>query len=331
MPRLSIAILSNHGPCALETTLVSVLENRPADCEIVVGLAHAYDDPYQLDGEVRFVPVDAATISLDRDNAALCQCRGEVVHILESGVRVAEDWADAALAHFDRDAHIGSVAPLVVNGRDTSKVASAGVDFSLAGKRKLRSSGMSRSRFVETHARPQLVLGPSAAAGFYRREALLTACQGLGCVAGDGMADADVALSLAALGYLSVLDPASVVYGHGSPAKMPATVAAGRAAETVFWRHAAAGGWLVSLAGHTALVVGEFIAALVRPALAKRLLGRLIGTCGAFGHVGHADRLVKRHRPADEDSSTGLSLILIDAAHPSSDADPRTSATRRAA
>ena len=47
-PRLSIVIPSVHGAQALEETLLSVLENRPEQCEVIVALACEYDDPWNL-------------------------------------------------------------------------------------------------------------------------------------------------------------------------------------------------------------------------------------------------------------------------------------------
>lgn len=330
MPRLSIAILSNHGPSALETTLVSVLENRPADCEVVVALGHAYDDPYQLEGEVRFVRVEPQSVGLSPRNAALAACRGDVIHLLTAGALVDVGWADAAVAHFERDSHIGSVAPLVLDNHGGREVVSAGIEFTLGGRRRERRSTMARSRICESNPRAEVILGPSSAAGFYRREALTASCACLGHVAGDVTADADVALSLAALGYLSVLEPRSVVYAQGVGAKPAASVAGGRAAETVFWRHAAGGGWCVSLAAHAALVFGEVCTAVVRPALVKRLLGRLWGVCGMPRHVGHAERLAQQHRPADGTPSPGLDVIAIDSSAARGESD-RPAAARRAA
>ena len=54
VPRLSIVIPALASVEALERTLVSVLEKRPADCEIIVVLNTSYDDPYQLTDEVHF-------------------------------------------------------------------------------------------------------------------------------------------------------------------------------------------------------------------------------------------------------------------------------------
>ena len=55
MPRLAIIISAVGSIEALENTLVSVLENRPADCDVVVVHSKPYSDPYELKNEVRFV------------------------------------------------------------------------------------------------------------------------------------------------------------------------------------------------------------------------------------------------------------------------------------
>ena len=52
-PALSIVIPAPSDSAALEATLVSVLENRPADCEIVVSLGFEYADPWNIADEVR--------------------------------------------------------------------------------------------------------------------------------------------------------------------------------------------------------------------------------------------------------------------------------------
>ena len=54
MARLAIVITDGGSIESLESTLVSVLENRPPDCEVLVALAGPYADPYELSGEVRF-------------------------------------------------------------------------------------------------------------------------------------------------------------------------------------------------------------------------------------------------------------------------------------
>jgi hypothetical protein len=312
VPRLSIVIVSNRSARELETTLVSVLENRPADCEILASLAHDYTDPYQLDGEVQFASAPATASGVAAASEILGECRGEVVHLLAAGTQVAEDWADAALDHFARDAHLGAVAPLVLDAAEHRTVVSAGIHYHRSGKQRVRRATMARSRICESHARPEVVLGPALSAGFYRREALLAACACCGFVGRQAIADADVALSLAELGYLAVLEPRSIVFAPTPAINPRETISAGRAAEAVFWRHAAAQGMATSLVAHAALVGGEICAAIARPALAKRLIGRLIGLCELPRHLGHAGRVAEQLRLADDESPASPSVSFED-------------------
>ena len=59
-PRLSIVIPAADAS-ALEDTLVSVLENRPADSEIIAALTVPYADPWNISEEVRFVQAPVGT------------------------------------------------------------------------------------------------------------------------------------------------------------------------------------------------------------------------------------------------------------------------------
>ena len=54
-PRLSIVIPAPGDESTLEETLVSVLENRPENSEIVVVLGFGYHDPWNVCEEVRFI------------------------------------------------------------------------------------------------------------------------------------------------------------------------------------------------------------------------------------------------------------------------------------
>ena len=52
MPRLSIVIPCAQDAERFETTLASVLQNRPGDCELLLIQPRSYDDPYELADEV---------------------------------------------------------------------------------------------------------------------------------------------------------------------------------------------------------------------------------------------------------------------------------------
>ncbi len=99
MPRLSIIIPTLGDWESLETTLVSVLQNRPPLSEVIVVLNRTYDDPYDLEGEVRFVEVPGRTPSKHRRaglvelvNTGLAAADSELLHVLSCGMTVGDGW-----------------------------------------------------------------------------------------------------------------------------------------------------------------------------------------------------------------------------------------------
>jgi hypothetical protein len=289
MPRLSIVIPCLGGPAEFDGTLVSVLQYRPADCEVVVVHTQPYDDPYGLADEVDFHRQFASGLPA-LINAGLAHSRGEIVHVLGCGLEAIDGWTDAAVAHF-ADADVASVSPLVLAG-DRQSIVSAGVRFSRGGVRKLvadrrlLSPGAGRLR-ASLH-------GPSLVAAFYRREAL-AALDGFDESLGEELADADAALALRELGYLHVCEPAArLIQTRGSNAAAgPTGFAHGRAAERLFWRHAASRGLALSLALHGG-------------ALAARLLSRreslasLAGRAMAWLEMGSVRRCQQRLTDAQQ-------------------------------
>src|SRR4029079_2160236 len=96
VPRLSIIIPCLGGGAEFDGTLVSVLQNRPADCEVLVAHSEPYDDPYDLRGEVHFIEVPAASL-VERLTDALDAASGEIVHIIGCGLEARESWTAPAL------------------------------------------------------------------------------------------------------------------------------------------------------------------------------------------------------------------------------------------
>lgn len=122
IPRLTIVVPVGDDANAFETSLVSVLENRPSGAEVIVAHDGSYDDPFDLADEVRFVVGPSkgiATLVAQAANAA----RGRFVHVIAEGVEASDGWIEPALRAFD-DPEVGVVAPTVVNGSGT--IAAAG-------------------------------------------------------------------------------------------------------------------------------------------------------------------------------------------------------------
>ncbi|MEX0585952.1 MAG: hypothetical protein WD176_04875, partial [Pirellulales bacterium] len=264
--RLSIVIAGKSDAHSLETTLVSVLENRPADFEVIVALAHPYEDLYHLAGEVQFLAAGPHASWEACANAGVARSAANVVHLLTSGAQVTEGWAEWALAHF-ADGHVAAVAPLVRCPRSPAD-ASLGVQYHRGGRRRIVPPSPNACT-------PADVLGPCDAAGFYRRQALELA--GGFCPAIPGTSDVDVALNLARLGYHAVAEPRSIVLAPATPPPHCSAFYQGLASERVFWRHADWQGWSSSLAAHALVTLAEGLTAVVRPSHFARLAGRLVG------------------------------------------------------
>jgi hypothetical protein len=172
---------------------------------------------------------------------------------------------------------------------DGQRVHSAGVRWTLGGARKVVAdqrvllSGAGRLRAK--------ILGPTLAAGFYRREVLL-ALGGFEEHLGQSLADVAAALAIAELGHLHHCEPASRLVESESPAAANSHgFAASRAAEQLFWRYARQRGLPLSLGFHAASVLVNALRQAPRVTAATSLLGRAAAWC-EFGAVRqHHERL----------------------------------------
>ncbi len=311
MPRLSIIIPVLGSAPRLESTLVSVLENRPTDCEIIVVLNAPYDDPYDLKDEVRYLHVGESAGIVESLNTGIQASRAAIVHLLASGFEVTEGWTDSVWSHF-RDPHVAGVGPLVVDVLDSRKVLAAGLE-SAAASRIVRSFGG-----TDDVAGAQQILGPLVQAAFFRRSAL-ELVGGLPQAVGDSLADVDLALTLKYAGYHCMLEPASRV--EAVPGDIALDTAAGfrngLAAERLFWRNAPVLGWKKSLAMHPLAVLGEFVAGLPHWGTMTRLCGRLLGCCQFGNYRAHHEWLDDVRRAAAALFRAGRPTFMrVDAAHP---------------
>ncbi|HBO43803.1 MAG TPA: hypothetical protein DD670_07705, partial [Planctomycetaceae bacterium] len=190
MARLSIVIPHADSVGRLESTLVSVLENRPDDCQILVVQSERYDDPYGLKDEVTFIYVPIGTDAVRCLNVGVDMAAAPVVHTLLPGLEVTPGWADAALRWFD-DPAVASVAPLLLEG-DTDRVVSAGLRYRAGGAVESAGQGLS---VTEAFSRPPTIVGPDPRAAFYRHS--LVRHVDRFCIGFDErMAGADLALKL---------------------------------------------------------------------------------------------------------------------------------------
>ena len=98
VPRLSIIVPHLHDDSGLELTLLSILENRESDFEILIAHDGRYGDPYSLDqDEVILIASDAdASFSLQLNMAVASAC-SPVIQVLLPGSIVDPNWCDEAL------------------------------------------------------------------------------------------------------------------------------------------------------------------------------------------------------------------------------------------
>jgi hypothetical protein len=299
VPRLSIIIPVLGNSTRLECTLVSVLENRPPECEILVLLNAPYDDPYNLEGEIRFLQVSRRNGLIGGLNEGIEASQAPIVHLLAAGLEVTEGWSEAALAHF-QDPRVASVAPAIVDALDTRRPIALGLDYCCRRGRVIRGNIEAGGKMSHNShpLEPTEVLGPLIQAAFYRRSALELA-GGFPRGVGDAFADADLAITLRFAGYRCILEPRSTTLGTaGDIAPSKPSFRHGLAAERLFWRAAPAVGWLDSLGQHPWGVVAEFLGALPRPGACTSLAGRLLAMCQMGSHRAHHQWLYDVKRAA---------------------------------
>ncbi len=308
VPRLSIVIPVAADVDRLEETLVSVLENRPAACEVLVVHPQCYDDPYDLGDEVRFVEAAPRRSLVDLVNLGIDAARADVVHLLACGARVEEGWVEPALTHFARpDVH--AVSPAVLDARDPSRLLAAGVAYGCGGRRVLSAR---RHRFHDRLPIPPGLLGPTLAAAFYRRRTL-AGLRGLDRNVGSQLADLDTALTLGHLGCRIVFEPGCRVLSEWQQVTPKVgTLRQGWCSQRIYWRHACTQSWADRLVAHPLLAAGELLADAARLRW-PRLIGRLAGNLCLARDYGHADRIFERLGPnwspsAADESAGGDSL-----------------------
>lgn len=330
LPRLSIVIPA-ADVAALEDTLVSVLENRPADCEIIAALAVPYADPWSIGDEVRFVPAPVGAGLIDCVNLGVASSAGEFVHILAAGWRATEGWADAALERFVED-DVAAVVPLTVAADDRGRVVAAGIRRTRGG-RSLANVPTRGGRRVEefTAADAPIVSAPAIEAGFWRADSLPR--RGFTKTCGERLAAADMAATIAAAGERAVVEPASRV--ADGPAPRPASpYSQGLHAERLFWRSLAGEPVVPAMLSHV-IEVAHHAVSLAPTGTLPMLAGRLTALVQFGSCLGRARELNAlqaragaRRRAAAEPADSPT--VRIDAGH-ALPSRPRRAASRPAA
>jgi len=323
VPRLSIVIPCVGGSIEFEDTLVSVLQNRPAQCEVIVVHVLPYDDPYGLQEEVRFIRVSGKPSLVQLANTGLEAARSEIVHFLGCRLTVLEGWAETALEHFE-ESHVAAVSPLVIAPHDR-RVTSAGVNYSAGGKRKIAGLGLD----VSSRKLAKLkVAGPTLEAGFYRREVVL-ALGGWHEALGEVAADVDLGQSLAALQQTTVVATGSVLH-ELRPAANLGGFTHGRAMERLFWRQFASANPVWAILCHALVVMMEMAIRLPKGDTLTTLLGRMVGLMHA-GTTSKYRQSLEQSRETLDGSSTPSTLSMSAAREEREQAATESQQRRRAA
>lgn len=271
MPRLSVIIPVLGNPAQMEDSLVSVLEHRPPDCEILVLLNSGYDDPYDLKDEVRFVEGPSESRWVDLLNIGVGLSRGAILQVLPCGVQATAEGTQEALAHF-HNPEVGLVVPVVADSRNARRVLAAAARYEPNSgrlRRLARSVGATQTDYVRG-----VVPDPDWPVAFYRRAALMQVGQFSDKV-GERLAGVDVALALAEAGFRALLEPQCRMSASSGRPNVEGNYVRGQMVERLFWRWRQ--GWVGSLLRHAWLVGGEALKGLYRPAGIARLAGRLAG------------------------------------------------------
>ncbi len=322
-PRLSIVIPTPADTAAMEETLVSVLEHRPDDCEIVVSLGCEYADPWNIREEVRFVQAPVGSSLVGCVNLGVAASEGEVVHVLAAGWRATEGWTDRPMERLEDD-DVGAVVPLGVAGDDRDHVVSAGVRCAVGGRRidVAADTRWRKAKAVECPPTGATVpQGPVLETGFWRSDVLELAGRGFATVCGDAMADADMAITLTRSGLRVVVEPYSQVIAPAATTGKVRTrsFVAGLHAERLFWRSVAGSSFVSALVMHVVEIVRH---AVVRAPLGTlpMLVGRMVAVLQFGSYVSRYLQLrnVIRHAAESgrvQQGDEGRQTIRIDAPH----------------
>jgi GT2 family glycosyltransferase len=254
----------------LETTLVSVLERRADDCEVVVVLNVPYDDPYQLSGEVKFLDAARGAGLVECLNVGIGATQAPIVHTLACGFEVADGWTERARTHFE-DPRVAAVTPAIHHAADRERLIAAGVGYRRGGSKVIaRQAASSDGSALQS-------VGPLLQAAFIRREALAAFDGILPMAVGDGLADIDLALTLRRAGWQIHFDSQCRVFAASIDEPQTIGFQAGLHAERLFWRHWAETGRLAGLIAHPATALGHIAGSTWTAPL--HVLGRFIACC----------------------------------------------------
>lgn len=190
MPRLSVIIPHLADPGLLENSLLSVLENRPPDTEIILVHNGSYADPYQLSDELVLVDAGPTSNLMDLINAGVLAACAPIVNTVIEGVVVTAGWSDNAVDLMQGHAEVGAMA-IPVRRR-------ASLSYGLDAQKLKSVRNWKTAQFLSRRS-AQICAAPEIACGFFRKS-LLMALDGFAPVSNTLVAEVDFATCLEKLG-----------------------------------------------------------------------------------------------------------------------------------
>ncbi len=98
MPRLSIIVPHLHDDAGLELTLLSVLENRTSEVEVLIAHDGSYVDPYELSQDEAVLIESSKGVSLSSQlNLTIASACSPYIQVLMPGAVVERGWFEEAL------------------------------------------------------------------------------------------------------------------------------------------------------------------------------------------------------------------------------------------
>jgi hypothetical protein len=263
VPKLAAVIPYQQGPSHLEATVLSILENRDSQIELIVVDAGRYSDPYGLSGvEMTILPVDPNTDWFSMVYEGIQSTIAPIVQVIAPGMTVTKDWWQGPLEAFSA-VQMGAVQPSY-HAPGGPRIA-GGLDRTALPRRSLKQQ-----------VRDGEAVGVSSMGGFFRKRAILALDGWLKGLPRDA-ADAEMTLALTALGFQMLACPESklIIDQPARIASQPsyATGMASGQIAAAYAQNPATGVTVDSLAGQ----LGQLASALVHPSTVAERLGWVLG------------------------------------------------------
>ncbi len=220
-PDVSVVVVTHDSATDLPLSLASAVAQRGVSVEILVVDDKSQDASRDVAAlyapNVRLLALPENVGFASAMNAGIEATSGRYVLSLNPDCRLAPDFAAKLAGRLDQRRDAGSASGRIfrATGADlapTSRLDSTGIVFTRSGRHFDRGSG---EEAEGRHLDEEEVAGTTAAAGFYRREALESARISTGYFDSDFFLyreDADLALRLSKLGWKCLYVPGAVAW-----------------------------------------------------------------------------------------------------------------------